>query len=199
MALACADTPVDAASKVQLLDAKGTPVAEAVVWYDGHNDSPLPVEPAIIEQVDEEFVPRLTVIRTGTRVQFPNRDAVSHHVYSFARPNAFELPLYQSGEQPSVRFDHAGVVTLGCNIHDSMLGYVVVVDSPHFAITDADGYANFATALPADEPVFVWSPRLDPSQPLQVTASADGKTIRVDRRQRTKARPSGGSLAWEDY
>ena len=102
-------------------------------------------------------------------MQFPNRDTVSHHVYSFARPNSFELPLYDSGEVPRRwRFDHPGVVTLGCNIHDHMVGYVVVVDSPHYAVTDADGICpTSGTDVPERRPgMSVWSPRLDPARPL---------------------------------
>ena len=78
--------------------------------------------PVVIDQRDKVFVPVVTVIQTGTEVSFPNSDSVSHHVYSFAQPNTFELPLYKGKRSPTVQFDHAGVVTLGCNIHDSMVG-----------------------------------------------------------------------------
>ncbi len=195
------DPAATAAARIRLLDARGAPVVGAVVWFGGGFP---PVDgsasQAVIEQVDKAFIPQTTVIRAGTRVQFPNRDAVSHHVYSFARPNAFELPLYDRGEAPSVRFEHAGVATLGCNIHDQMVGYLVVVDSPHYGITDEEGYAQLDTLVPADGEVSVWSPRLDPTRPVTARAAGDAPgTVRVARRQRAQARPLSGSLAWEEY
>ncbi len=71
---------------------------------------------------------------------------MSHHVYSFSEAKTFELALYKGNAHPPLVFDRPGVVVLGCNIHDSMLGYILVVDTPHFASTDAAG------ALSLDEP-----------------------------------------------
>jgi hypothetical protein len=100
-----------------------------------------------------------------------------------------------------LRFEHAGVVALGCNIHDSMLGYIVVVDSPHYALTDEHGYAQFDLPPPVGEAVHVWSPRLDPAQPLLASVEIKNSKalVAVDHRQRAQSRPFGGSLAWEDY
>lgn len=188
---------------VRVTDASGHPVSEAVVWMP-HADgeavgSP---EPVIVDQVHKKFVPHLTVIRAGTEVHFPNSDSVSHHVYSFARPNNFELPLYKGDVRPTVQFDDAGIVTLGCNIHDSMLGYIVVVDTPYFGVTDADGYVDFAVdELPVAE-VSVWSPRLNPAKVLQaqIVSFATGlATVQVAVRQKRAPDPARGSLAWEEY
>ncbi len=116
---------------------------------------------AIIEQRNKRFVPRTSVIQTGTVVEFPNNDSVGHHVYSFARPNTFELPLYTGKIRPSVRFDDAGIVTLGCNIHDSMLGYVVVVDTPYFGMTNSEGRLTLRDLPPDSYQLYVWSPEID--------------------------------------
>jgi len=141
-------------------------------------------------------------VRTGAEVTFTNSDIVSHHVYSFARPNAFELPLYKGGTRPTVRLAHPGIVTLGCNIHDAMVGYIVVVDSPWFARADGKGIAMLAGVAPGEYRVRAWSPRLDaaralegpvvavPAAPLAWTAALPGRLRAADRR---------GGLARGDY
>jgi hypothetical protein len=77
----------------------------------------------------------------GTAINFPNKDAIRHHVYSFSPPRIFELELYSGEPAAPVSFEKPGLVTMGCNIHDSMLAYLYVVDSPHFALTDEHGIA----------------------------------------------------------
>ena len=84
----------------------------------------------VVDQIDKEFVPYVKPVRTGSFVQFPNKDHIRHHVYSFSAPSKFELPLYMGTPAQPVLFDKPGVVKLGCNIHDWMIGYVYVTDSP---------------------------------------------------------------------
>ena len=81
----------------------------------------------------------MLVIPVHSTVQFPNSDAISHQVYSFSSARQFQLPLYRGKPYPPVQFDQPGVVTLGCNIHDNMLAYIVVTAAPFFGRTDADG------------------------------------------------------------
>ncbi len=127
----------------KLIDLKGAPVNEAVLVLENAETetvSPSPSEAeTIVDQVDLQFVPRVAVVRAGTRVRFPNSDDTRHHVYSFSTAKAFELQLYQGNEAPPVEFDTAGLVVLGCNIHDSMRGYIYVVDSQIYGISDSDG------------------------------------------------------------
>ena len=87
----------------------------------------------------------VTVVQAGTKVVFPNRDTVQHHVYSLSKPKKFELPLYNPGQKESLVFESAGLVTLGCNIHDWMIAYLLVVPTPWFAKTDEQGLTT-ATA-----------------------------------------------------
>ena len=193
-----ADEPESA--RLLVADEAGAPLAHAVVWWGAAPESRAGVtdDTVVITQIDKQFVPEIAVARIGQRVEFPNHDSVSHHVYSFARPNAFEFELYESGQSPVMRFEHPGVVTLGCNIHDLMLGYVVVVDAAHYAVTDDEGYATFAVApAPADD-IFVWSPRLGGEEPVQADRDDSGGLI-VRNWLQPKPRPAGGSLAWEDY
>ena len=90
---------------------------------------------AVVDQVDKEFTPKVNAILVGTSVIFPNHDNVRHQVYSFSPAKRFELPLYAGVPAQPVVFDTPGVVVLGCNIHDWMVGYVYVSESPYFAKT----------------------------------------------------------------
>jgi plastocyanin len=92
-----------------------------------------------MDQRNREFVPHILVVQVGTWVDFANCDTVSQQVYSFSPAKRFQLPLYRGAVHPPVLFDQPGVVTLGCNIHDSMLGYIYVADSPWFGQTALDG------------------------------------------------------------
>lgn len=118
-------------------------------------------KPVVIDQRDKAFVPAITVIQVGTEIAFPNNDSTSHHVYSFSKPNSFELPLYKGDLHRPVKFESPGIATLGCNIHDFMVGYVVVVDTPWFGQTAADGRLDLAGVPPGQYHVIAWSPRLD--------------------------------------
>jgi plastocyanin len=202
LALACCESLAGTVT-LTVRDAAGAPVAGAVVFLEGGARATAPAgASAVIDQRDKAFVPQVTVVQAGTEISFPNSDAVSHHVYSFARPNAFELPLYKGGTRPKLKFDHPGVVTLGCNIHDAMVGYVVVVETPYFATADEAGRVVLPGVAPGSYVARVWSPRLDPPKPLagpalEVGAQPIGQDVSVARRMR--ALPSGGALAASDY
>ena len=92
-----------------------------------------------MDQVNLAFAPDVLVIPVHSTVQFPNSDAISHQVYSFSSARHFQLPLYRGKPYPPVQFDQPGVVTLGCNIHDNMIAYMLVTDAPFFGRTDALG------------------------------------------------------------
>jgi plastocyanin len=151
----------------KLTDQKGALVADAVVSLK-RLDPPEPtVAPANtateIIQKDLEFIPYVTAIQVGTTIHFPNRDKVQHHVYSLSKAKSFELPLYSGESKRGILFDQPGIVTIGCNIHDWMIAYVVVVPTPHFAKTGPDGSATLS--VPAGRyHLEIWQPRL--AQPL---------------------------------
>jgi plastocyanin len=111
-----------------------------------------------VEQIDKEFVPYVKPVFVGSRVYFPNKDNVRHHVYSFSTAKTFELQLYSEKSAPPVLLDKPGIVVLGCNIHDWMLGYVYVSETPYFAKSKADGTAVISN-LPAGEYTLrLWHP-----------------------------------------
>ena len=150
-----------AGTELHLLQPDGKPVAEAVLMAYPLDGRPLPPPaPAIMDQRQRRFVPRVLPVQTGAKVTFPNSDDVSHHVYSFSLPRRFQLYLAKGGPPQTVVFDRAGVETLGCNLHDWMLGYILVVDTPYFAVTDENGRARLAGLATATYRLEVWHPRI---------------------------------------
>jgi hypothetical protein len=131
---------------------------------------------------------------------------VSHHVYSFSPAKQFELALYRQGTvHPPLVFDTAGEVTLGCNIHDDMVGYILVVDTPYFAMTDGNGEAALAGLAPGQYRVHVWTPRLkrtDLPAPIEVEVT-EVEPATFAARFTAKLAPShhsaDSSLRWSRY
>jgi len=180
---------------------KGEPVADAVVSLVPL-DAPVPPVPADaqveIAQQGQEFTSYVTVVQAGTKVVFPNRDTVQHHVYSLSKPKKFELPLYNPGKAESIVFDVPGLVTIGCNIHDWMISHLVVVPTPWFAKSDAAGAVKI-TAPAGRYRLEVWHPRgTQAAKELTLADSAASQetavlTLKPDRRvRRTVGAKSGG-------
>ena len=156
-------TPTIAADMhAMVYDESGAPLADAVVV--AHPDGfavDVPRTTAEVEdQINKEFVPYVKPVRIGTLVRFPNKDDISHHVYSFSPPKRFELPLYKGTVASPVTFDKAGVVKLGCNIHDWMIGYLYVTDAPFFGKTEQLGRVDLANMPAGSYRVHVWHPRM---------------------------------------
>lgn len=114
---------------------------------------------AEMAQRDKTFVPTLLIVQTGTPVSFPNFDTVRHHVYSFSPTKPFELKLYAGTPATPVVFERPGTATLGCNIHDRMLGYIHVVNTPYFGQPDPQG--RVVLDLPVGQhSLRVWTPAM---------------------------------------
>lgn len=168
----------DAATvSIEVRGIDGQPLAGAVVTVDASR--PVPVSPRAayqIEQRDIRFQPNILIVPVGATVAFPNRDKVRHHVYSFSKPKKIDLKLYGRDETRSVTFDKPGVVALGCNIHDSMNGFVYVAATPFAALTDAAGKVSIAGVPAGGARVTVWHPSIrapggTASQPIAVGAA----------------------------
>lgn len=134
---------------VQVNDAAGKPLADVVLYAEPEGGGTLPKhqKPASIEQRGLKFWPLVSVVQAGSQISFPNNDKVRHHIYSFSPAKKFDQKLYSGVAAAAQVFDKAGTVVLGCNIHDRMVAYVKVVDTPFFAKSDADGIARIE--LPA--------------------------------------------------
>jgi plastocyanin len=146
----------------------GQPVADAAVALEPLAPARTHARPsahATIEQRGTEFIPWVTVVQTGTAIDFPNNDTTRHHVYSFSAPKRFEIKLYVGKPSQPVLFDQPGEVVIGCNIHDWMEAHVLVVDTPWFARTAPDGRAAIANVPPGRYRLRLW-------HPLQKTAPA---------------------------
>jgi plastocyanin len=146
---------------VSVKDTKGAPVADAVVYAKPNRPIRLREKKhGIIDQRDKQFIPYVTAVQVGTAVEFPNSDAIRHHVYSFSPAKKFELPLYAGIPAAPVLFDKAGFVTLGCNIHDWMVAYVAVLATPYFQVTGREGHAILKDLPAGSYTVEVWQPAL---------------------------------------
>ena len=199
---------VDAAViNVLVLGPDGEPIPDVAVFLegDGRGSGALQSKSATMDQAETNFVPHMLVVETGTAVEFPNSDIVAHHVYSFSKPNNFVLPLYKGDAHAPVTFEHNGVVILGCNIHDGMLGYIVVVDSGVFGVTGLNGRVSLNIDVDAGRAVSIWSPRLrDDASALSaaVDGSADDPsdlTFRMQKKLRPPHHSQSEAVQWSDY
>jgi plastocyanin len=200
-----------ASIEVSVVDDKGRPIENVAVYATATHDATGqgatatgPAAEATMDQRQLQFVPHLLVVQSGTAVTFPNGDGVSHHVYSFSDAKTFELPLYKGDVHAPVVFDQAGIVVLGCNIHDRMLGYIVVVDTPYFARTDEQGVALIDGVPNGDYVVAAWTPRvrptgLPPSLQVSVTEQSAAAEIRIAGRLAPAHDHGASSLTWERY
>lgn len=192
---------------VTVTDRDGRPVPDVAVFLDMAGTA-LVAAPggtaAVMDQVDRRFVPHILVVQTGTRVEFPNSDTVAHHVYSFSHPNHFKLPIYKGHAHPPVSFDESGIVVLGCNIHDNMLAYIVVVDTPVFSKTDNDGVAVLDVDAGVEANVSIWSPRFrDDPESLSVsiadTATGNAIAFELQKALRPPHEDESETLSWSEY
>ena len=162
--LAFGGTAMAADLTVTVNSSSGKPVAFAVVTYVPASGATIPAtvksKPFVMAQQNVQFAPYVLVVPAGAKVTFPNMDRVNHHVYSFSKVQPFQFPLYGRGKSHAMKFEHAGTVALGCNIHDSMSAYIRVVDTPYYATTGADGRVSLNVPEGAGS-LAVWQPTLD--------------------------------------
>jgi len=162
------------------------------------NQAPIDVA---ITQKDAQFQPFVTMVQRGASVDFPNLDAFAHHVYSFSKAMAFELPLYSGDDVQRVTATNPGVVPLGCNIHDWMLGYILVVDSPFFGFLE-NGRAQFPKVPVGNYSVALWHPSM--KKPWQQDLAVSKQRIKhqlqlPNKLRRVRPRPSPLGHDLEDY
>jgi plastocyanin len=181
---------------VSVRDAAGRPVRDAVVTVHPAAGAPGPIRlawPLRVTQQQLQFQPYVLVVPVGQAVSFPNLDRVRHHVYSFSRGNRFEIELYGRDETRSHTFRAPGTVAIGCNIHDQMLAYIRVVDTPFAAKTEASGDVVLRNVPAGAATLRVWHPTLnvrgnETSRAITVTAAAGRQTFSGDFSGRAAAR-----------
>lgn len=160
----------------RVLSSSGEPVHSAVISAGETLPGTSGAE-AEMDQIDKEFAPYVLPIQQGQSVAFPNKDNVRHHVYSFSPAKPFEIRLYSGRPGEPVEFENSGVVVLGCNIHDNMVGYIYVTPRPYRASSDYGGDVVLEVASEVSE-VIVWHPNLslDSQRELRL-ALADLKQV----------------------
>ena len=147
----------------------------AVVYLEG--EFPAAPAPATVSlpQKDLAFVPALLAVRLGTRVEFPNLDETYHNIFSYSPAKRFDLGRYRPDEKPvpSQVFDKAGLVTLRCDIHEHMRGLILVLATPHFVVTDAEGHYRLTGLPPGRYTLKVWlDSRTTLSRPVELVADS---------------------------
>ncbi|MCL4410357.1 MAG: methylamine utilization protein [Gammaproteobacteria bacterium] len=126
-------------SQLQLLDANNDPLVGAVLFDTSPSaENTVQVE-HIMDQVQRQFVPAVLMIQAGDTVKFPNSDSIRHHVFSFSTARSFDLELYGNSTAPTIDFPNAGYIVVGCNIHDDMIGHIIVSSSGRFYESDHEG------------------------------------------------------------
>jgi len=174
---------------VTVSDQKNKKMRNVVVFLEplfALKHPPKPVD-KLIDQRDKEFIPFVTAVQVGTSIRFPNNDRIRHHVYSFSEAKSFELPLYSGAPPKSVQINKAGIVTLGCNIHDWMLAYIYVAETPFFAKTNAQGKAILKNLPKGAYQLTVWHPQKKGSVLLKKSLQIPMKTTALSFQMHLKA------------
>lgn len=143
-----------------VVDQDGNPAQNAVVQINGADIHSSDTSVAIMDQVNREYSPHVLAIHKNQQVSFPNSDNVRHHIYSFSKAKQFEVKLYAGTPLSPITFENEGIVVLGCNIHDSMLGYIVVYESGKFSVVDKKGMVSFTEPHDTISSISIWHPNL---------------------------------------
>ncbi|TFH73105.1 methylamine utilization protein [Gammaproteobacteria bacterium LSUCC0112] len=167
--------------RLNFIDEQQQSISGVVAEVAGRPVGAAPAEPAIMDQINRRFVPMIVLVQTGELVSFPNSDNVRHHVYSFSDIRQFSTPLYADEHVDPVMFDKPGVAVLGCNIHDSMVGYVYVSRWQDRAISDENGVMTFTELSEKPQTFSVWHPWLQtPENTLEIDLSAVADGVAFD-------------------
>jgi plastocyanin len=203
--IAACEVAAAAALSVTVLQENGKPLPGAVVTVHSLDGAAKPSPPihAVMDQVNQTFTPDLLVIPIGSTVSFPNSDTTSHEVYSFSPAHPFQLPLYRGKPYPPEHFNKVGLVTLGCNIHDFMLAYILVTDAQFYGRADARGVWSAPEVPRGRYRIEIWHPRFaggaNPTREVAVS-DAEPAAISVRLGQPLRPAPLGERLpSWDSY
>nr|WP_314857480.1 methylamine utilization protein [uncultured Undibacterium sp.] len=163
--------------RVSVKDQHAKPVEDAVLLLTPVDPAKMPrLKPKdeVVDQIDKEFMPYVKPVIAGSKVFFPNKDNVRHHVYSFSQAKSFEIQLYSGKSAAPVILDKPGIIVLGCNIHDWMLGYIYVADTPYFGKSKADGTIVLEDLPEGEYQMRIWHPGMG------MTAGETGKKVSIN-------------------
>lgn len=163
--------------------AGGAKAAGTVVWLeraDGKTPRPAPARNKVITQIGKTFVPRVLPVTVGTKVDFRNQDEIFHNVFSSSKPNDFDAGLYKGGQSYSKVFTRPGPVQILCNIHASMLAYVVVLDTPYYGQADESGEFVIRGVPPGSYNLFTWHERSAEPMRTSIVVGSEARRLNVD-------------------
>ena len=148
--------------QIQVNNVKNKPLANMVVYLEPLTGQIVPQQSKTVEisQGNKSFIPYISVSQKAAKVNFVNKDDITHHIYSADSENKFSLKIRAGESDSSAHFDHAAEIAMGCNIHDWMSGYLLVVNTPYFAKTDEQGLASFTLSELGKYRVVVWHPQM---------------------------------------
>ncbi|MGE5181610.1 MAG: plastocyanin/azurin family copper-binding protein [Acidobacteriota bacterium] len=158
---------------------KGGTAGETYVYVEDLA-GPLAHGSAVMKQQNKQFVPRALVVQKGTQVEFPNMDAVFHNVFSVTPDNSFDLGSYRQGESKSVHMTKAGVVSVYCNMHPEMVGYILVVPGAFYARVGQDGFYKLAGVPAGHHRIVAWTPNAKPMVSEVDVTDTDPVTVELE-------------------
>jgi len=187
---------------ITVVDQKNNPLSNAVIQL--HNEQASiqdqPAPPIIdIVQHYQEFAPQVSMVPVGSKVRFPNLDDILHHVYSFSEAKTFDIPLYGGSVPDAIELSEPGVVTLGCNIHDWMKAYIVVVDTHYYGKSNESGQLSMSPET-GEYRLDLWHPRQRKpySQQIHITEERQELSIRIKVKPEMRSRRTQ-STDYDDY
>jgi plastocyanin len=146
--------------------------ADAVVYVERIEGKtfPVPAEPVVMDQKGKDFLPKVLPVLVGTTVDYLNSDAFAHNVFTPDKcADKFNLGSWPTGEVRSYTFEKPCAAVMLCSVHPEMVGYVVAVETPYFAVTKEDGSYTIANVPDGSYTVSIWHERLKKqSQPVSV-------------------------------
>jgi len=156
--------------------------AEVVVYFRPTAPTALhpPSAPYDMSTQRKQFSPRILPVIVGSQVRFPNQDPILHNAFSTSKDNAFDVGLYGSGEEQTVTFTHAGYVRVYCNVHHSMVGHILVLDTPYFTRPAADGKFEFADLPKGGGDLVIWHDRATPWHAQVVPGETPAMDVTLD-------------------
>lgn len=171
---------------VNVFDHNGKSLKGIVVYLTSENgqSTGANLKPINIQQKDRKFVPYLAVAQANQSVVFDNLDDITHHIYAVTGPARFSFKLKADKQSKEIALTKQGVVPMGCNIHDWMSGYLLVIQTPFYAITDSSGVVKFKDLPGGLYQVFAWHPQFD--EPEELSRSVQVPEQQVTQLQLTR-------------
>ena len=206
LAVSCAGDAAGLQGRLVLF-ADGKPLraeeaSEAVIYFRPARPAlrAAPTQPVLMVTRRKQFQPRLLPVVVGSRVRFPNEDPILHNVFSTSPDNSFDAGLYGNGAGVEHLFANPGLVKVYCNVHHSMFGFILVLDTPHFTRADKRGAFGLTNISSGEGDLVVfhdraqpWRSRVDPLRSGPLDIRLDLNKRKVPQHMNKFGRPYGAS------